>query len=457
MRRVLVAALAAMLAGPARGDDPSVLLYAQDIPASELVGLLYREIFRKPFVTAPSVQANRSLVSVHIDGTQSHAVGQARDYLAALGFVITPGKDVDRVELPGPVKVEPPPIDSFPFFYRPRWRSPAELVEMLKPLFPNARFGGGRSSGATPAEATAGALDRLVAHASKKDLSEIRELLPRLDTAVPDLAVKAAVFEVGTDVDDGSAFQLAVNLLQTGVSIGTGAAYLANGGVPGAALADPDVVGTFVAFKSSSVEAVVSALSTDSRFNLVTAPSVRARSGAATSFSVGESVPVLGSVSYPEGGGSTPVQSIDYRDAGVLFTVRPVVQERVITLTLSQEISDFVKTTTGVNNTPTLTRRKLDTTLSLSDGDVVMLGGLTKTKDGDAREGFSFLPEFMKGRSKQSSRTDLLLILQVKKLDGSPVANFDKTQGVPIPPRRPFEGVSPQVEKAILSGTGGLY
>ncbi|MBX8827690.1 hypothetical protein, partial [Ochrobactrum sp. SFR4] len=67
------------------GDD-DVVLYAQDIPASELVGILYREVFRKPFVTSPQVQANRSLVSVHIAGTQKHAISQAKDYLAALGF-----------------------------------------------------------------------------------------------------------------------------------------------------------------------------------------------------------------------------------------------------------------------------------------------------------------------------------------------------------------------------------
>jgi len=440
-------ALGLCVATSCLADEKPVLLYAQDIPASELVGLLYREIFRKPFVTAPAVQANRSLVSVHIDGTQAHAINQAHDYLAALGFVITEGLSVDRVELPGPVVVEPEPVDSQPFFYTPRHREPAELVAILQPLFPGARFGGvTRGDGAGSAT-----LDKVVAHASSLDVAEIKQLLPQLDTVVTDLAVKAAVFEVGTNVDDGSAFQLAISLLQgaSEIGLGMGAAYSSAGGM---AVANPNVLGSVISFKSSSVEAIVSALSTDGRFNLVTAPSVRARSGSPTSFTVGQSVPVLGSVSYPDGGGSTPVQSVEYRDAGVIFTVRPVVQAEAITMTLSQEISDFVQTTTGVNNTPTLTRRKLDTTLSLQDGDVVMLGGLTKTKDSEAREGFSFLPDFLKSKRTETSRTDLLLVLQVQKLQpGEGRANFDRMQGVPrLPDGR--SGISSELERAILEG-----
>lgn len=452
---VLRLVLGLLLASPVRAaDETPVLLYAQDIPASELVGLLYREIFRKPFVTSPAVQANRSLVSVHISGTQAGAVSQANDYLAALGFKIVTGKGVDRVELPGPVA--PPPIDSFPMFYTPKWRDPAELVALLKPLFPEARFGGTGAavtySDGTSAESVVS--DKLVVHAAKKSLAEIKELLPRLDTPVSDLAVKAAVFEVGTNVDDGSAFQLAVGLLKSQVSVGTGAAYTSTG----LGLADPTVLGSFLAFKSSSVEAIVSALSTDSRFNLVTAPAVRARSGASTSFTVGQSVPVLGSVSYPDGGGSTPVQSVEYRDAGVIFTVRPVVQDKVITMLLSQEISDFVQTTTGVNSTPTLTRRKLDTTLSLQDGDVVMLGGLTKTKDSNAKEGFSFLPDLLKSNTKTSSRTDLLLVLQVQKLQpGAVSANFDRTRAFPTLPDGKPRSAS-EIERAARRGEiNGLF
>lgn len=432
--------LSLALSGVAYGQSDEVVLYAQDIPASDLVGLLYREIFQKPFVTSPQVQANRSVVSVHIAGTQEHAVSQARDYLAALGFAIVDGKDVDRVELPSAPVAEPKPEPVYEaYFYTPKWRTSGDLAASLTSLFPEARFSGSAKGGEGSA---AGQSDKLVAHATVEILAKVRSLVPKLDTPVADLVIKAAVYEVGTDTNDGSGFQMALSLLEGQLQVGN----MPSAGVP--------LLGSFVSFKSTAIEAVMQALAKDSRFHLETAPSVRARSGSPTKLSVGESVPVLGSISYPEGG-STPVQSVDYRDAGVIFSVLPLVQEKVITIDLSQEISDFVKTTTGVNNTPTLTRRSLDTTLSLEDGDVIMLGGLTKTKDSKAREGFSFLPDFLRSGSKDVSRTDLLLILQVARLPKGNASMNLVTTAEPIKGGR--AGFSPQVLKAINSGQGGLY
>lgn len=425
-----------------KGDD-DVVLYAQDIPASELVGILYREVFRKPFVTSPQVQANRSLVSVHIAGTQKHAISQAKDYLAALGFVIVDGKDVDRVELPSPPEPKAPePPDSHPYFYSPKWRTSGDLANVLRSLFPESRFSGGSN---TKGEGSAGQNDKLVVHASMRSLGEIKSLLPKLDTPVADVMIKAAIYEVGTDFSDGSAFQMAVSLLSGKLEFGI------------EPQAGAGLVGSFVSIRSSNFESVLSALSTDGRFKVQTAPAVRARSGSPTKLMVGESVPVLGSVSYPDGGGSTPIQSVNYRDAGVSFSVLPVVQEKVIAVDLEQEISDFVKTTTGVNNTPTLTRRALQTTLSLQDGDVILLGGLTKTKDANAKEGFSFLPDFLRSNNKTQSRTDLLLILQVERLkpaDG--VLNMVRSV-TPIESKEARPVPSPQVLRAIQSGKGGLF
>nr|WP_244429777.1 type II and III secretion system protein [Escherichia coli] len=51
-------------------------------------------------------------------------------------------------------------------------------------------------------------------------------------------------------------------------------------------------------------------------------------SGKNASFSSGQQVPVLGSVSYNDG---TPVQSVTYRDSGVIFKLPPWSRETVFT------------------------------------------------------------------------------------------------------------------------------
>ena len=70
-------------------------------------------------------------------------------------------------------------------------------------------------------------------------------------------------------------------------------------------------------------------------------------------------------------------------------------QDSTLDLDITQQLPNLVKTTTGVNNSPTLTKRELKTKVSMEDGDVIVLGGLTESKDSSTRDGFSFLPRFL--------------------------------------------------------------
>ncbi|MFJ2995607.1 phage integrase central domain-containing protein [Pandoraea sp. NPDC087047] len=121
---------------------------------------------------------------------------------------------------------------------------------------------------------------------------------------------------------------------------------------------DGDKFGNAIRLKAGDFSTVVSALAKDSRFQVINSPNLRIRSGAKGRLTVGQKVPVLKSVSYPRGGGE-PVQSVEYHSSGVIFELAPTVKDRIIDLHVTQQISDFVKTTTGVNNSPTLLARLL--------------------------------------------------------------------------------------------------
>ncbi|WP_370815608.1 type II secretion system protein GspD, partial [Citrobacter portucalensis] len=151
---------------------------------------------------------------------------------------------------------------------------------------------------------------------------------------------------------------------------------------------------------------------TDSRFTVVSSPALRARSGSQASFAVGSDVPVLGQVSYQ---GDSAVQSVEYRSSGVIFNVYPEVRQNSIDLTISQELSNFAKTETGVNNSPTLIKRNIQTSVSVSDGDIIMIGGLADNKDNNQGTGLSFLPWF-KTEGNEKSKTDIVIVLQAKKV-----------------------------------------
>lgn len=79
---------------------------------------------------------------------------------------------------------------------------------------------------------------------------------------------------------------------------------------------------------------------------------------------------MLGALSLPQGSGRA-VQSVEYRSSGLIF--RATVRDAVIEMVIRQQLSDFIKTATNVNSSPTLTKGDLKTKMDLQDGDVIVL------------------------------------------------------------------------------------
>ena len=86
-------------------------------------------------------------------------------------------------------------------------------------------------------------------------------------------------------------------------------------------------------------------------------------------------------------------------------------------LQINQTLSSFKKTDTGVDASPTLNKREVKTTIAATDGDVIILGGLAEDKKTDATNGLSFLPDFLDATTSEAGRTEILMVLQVTRVD----------------------------------------
>lgn len=134
-----------------------------------------------------------------------------------------------------------------------------------------------------------------------------------------------------------------------------------------------------VSFAVGGLDVLLSLLDQDSRFKTISRPMVRVRSGAQARFSVGQDVPVLGQATLDKNG--NPVQAVEYKQSGVILTVTPDIRENVVDLDISQELSSFVTTTNGVNGSPTLLKRTVNSKLSIKSGEVVIFADLNEKKD----------------------------------------------------------------------------
>lgn len=376
------------------------------LPIGQVAQIFYSDAFRKPFILSPELLEDRRPVSLRVQGTASQVRADFVRLLDTFGYSVIQRSGVDHV-MP---KKEPVPQPGEYFLYRPLYRDVTYLSETLAPLF-QGKFGVDRGisvpgqspvTGSSPNGSAASLLnrdaDQLVFVGSKAEIANLRSLLPQIDIEMGEVMLRSAVYEVQTGDRDGSAFSLAASLLKGKVSVNLAGNPLENS----------------VSFSTGDFNAVLSALSSDSRFKVVSQPSLRVRSGKEATINVGAEVPVLGSVSYPQGGQS--VQSVEYRNSGVIFTITPQVRQAVVDLTIDQQLSNFVQTTTGVNNSPTLTKRQLTTNVQMRNAEVVILGGLTEEKTSESQTGLSFLPSIFRSKITESSKSEILLVIQMMKI-----------------------------------------
>jgi general secretion pathway protein D len=146
----------------------------------------------------------------------------------------------------------------------------------------------------------------------------------------------------------------------------------------------------------SSVKAIVTALDSVSDVNVISSPQVFVLDNQTASLEVGNDVPITTrsavSVISPD---APTVNSIEYRQTGVILEVTPRVNAGgLVTMEVSQEVSDVVAspvTTQVTNQTPTISKRKVETTVSVQGGETVALGGLIRDSRTDTSSGVPFL------------------------------------------------------------------
>lgn len=379
------------------------------LPLNAAIQLAQEDVFGRQYVLPPELASDTRPVTLDLSlaGDQKTQREEYVRWLRQMNISVETRNGVDHYRSFKPVAA---PEKMVSWVYTPLHRSPSYLATVLSGTTGRSSQASSESTSGTSSGSLSGSVssssgsflsgegDSLVFRGTRSELARLKELVPLIDVPAQGVVVTGYIYEVQTGRSEGSGLALAAKLLsgRFGVSVGSSSS-----------------MGNYISFSSGTLNAMYELFSTDNRFKVVSAPQLRMDSGKEATFSVGEQVPVLGSVSYEDG---KAVQSVTYRDSGVIFKVKPVITSSRISLNVNQQLSNFVKTDTGVNDSPTLLKREVDTSLTLKDGDIVLLGGLAENKDSQASTGLSFLPKSWSQNSDEKSRTDMVILLQVKKV-----------------------------------------
>lgn len=165
-----------------------------------------------------------------------------------------------------------------------------------------------------------------------------------------------------------------------------------------------------ISLKSSSFSLVIDALVTDGRFRQVSNSRIVGDDYERMVLTVGDETPTIGSTGSDNSGNA--VQNVVYRPSGVIVEVLPkVLGGGRISLLVDGQISSFKATQNGVTGSPTLTKRQVKTSVTVGDGEVLLIGGLSDAQQDDRSSGLSFLPASWSLKNRSRTNTDLVLIL----------------------------------------------
>lgn len=171
--------------------------------------------------------------------------------------------------------------------------------------------------------------------------------------------------------------------------------------------------------RAGETRAVVNAFYKNNRANIRSNPRLMVKSGEEASIDVGNEIPVITSTSQStETPGAPVLQNIQYRRTGVILTIKPTVHSSgYVDIELSQELSEAQQTSTSNIDSPTIFRRKLETTVTLRDGGSVLLGGLISqtTNTGESGVGglgkIPLLGKLFRVDTEFEDRTELMILV----------------------------------------------
>lgn len=231
-------------------------------------------------------------------------------------------------------------------------------------------------------------LNALILLAEPEVVSTLESIVRQLDVPRAQVLVEAAIVEVSGDIADALGVQWAVDARgstggvggvsfgNTGLSLGTVLQSLQSEQLPDEGLPDGAIIG----LGTDSFGALITALSSNSKSNLLSTPSLLTLDNQSAEILVGQNVPFqTGSYTTDSSGAGNPFTTIERQDVGVTLKVTPHINEgATLRLQIEQEISSIAPSASLTARAVDLitNKRSIKSTILADDGQVVVLGGL---------------------------------------------------------------------------------
>jgi general secretion pathway protein D len=259
----------------------------------------------------------------------------------------------------------------------------------------------------------------VLVYANQESQRIVEQTIRQIDRPQRQIAIEATIAEVTLNetVNYGVQFFLAsrdVGLkLDTGSVLSTVGSAVLSRAVPGF---------NFLIGSEATPRVILDALQGVTDVKVLSNPSLVVLDNQAATLQVGDQVPFSTGTATVLTANNTVVNTIDYRNTGIILRVLPRANANGnVVLDIEQEISNIAagsSAASGPNLTPTISQRRVKSSISVVSGQTVLLAGLISETDNKAKQGLPFLsqipglPDTFLHENRTRSRTELILFIR---------------------------------------------
>jgi len=271
----------------------------------------------------------------------------------------------------------------------------------------------------------------LVIVASRQDYESLLKITKQLDVIPLQVLIDATIVEVSLtdELHYGLQWFFNNNFGDYDGDGRVGSSNLRNAGVGGFSYSLVNSAGV--------IKAKLNALSSDSRVNVLSAPSLMVLNNQEATIKVGDQVPIRTSESTNTNSAGIDdsgiiTSTIEMRDTGVTLTVKPRVNAGgLVIMEVQQDVDGVTVTDSSEIDSPTIQQRQIITSVAVQSGETIVLGGLITEQREEGKSGVPVLSSLpwigsLFGKTdKVLDRTELVVMITPRV-----VANAHDTRSI---------------------------
>ena len=275
---------------------------------------------------------------------------------------------------------------------------PASQQRLVRPTTPTPVIPGQEAAPLPPGAAPTGEINivvdettnALIIRAFQRDYRAILEIIKKLDLYPKQAFIEVLLAEV--TLDDLNKFGLEFSTFTAGdYSVGMGGTPFL--GIPPAATFSSGLRYTLAS--TGKLTAAIHASATENRLKVISSPHILASNNKEAKIQIGEARPILTNTYTTTATGTPGVVegTIEYKDVGIILTVTPRISDGgLVSLDISIENSSVDFAALGnLSSVPFFMKKTAKTTLSIMEGQTIVIGGLIEETKSETTAGVPFL------------------------------------------------------------------